>query len=45
MDHEDVKKALLAYIAEPQKDISKLLEYARERKVLNKVQNRIGAWL
>lgn len=45
MDHEDVKKALLAYLSEPQKDISKLLEYARERKVLSKVQNRIGAWL
>lgn len=45
MEHDDVKKALLAYIAEPQKDISRLLEYARERKVLNKVQNRIGAWL
>lgn len=45
MEHDDVKKALLAYIAEPQKDISRLLQYARERKVLNKVQNRIGAWL
>lgn len=45
MDREDVKKALLAYIAEPQKDISRLLIYAKERKVLNKVQNRIGAWL
>lgn len=45
MDREDVKKALLAYIAEPQKDISRLLSYAKERKVLNKVQNRIGAWL
>lgn len=44
-DREDLKKALLAYIAEPRKDISKLLSYARERKVLSKVQSRIGVWL
>ena len=45
MDREDLKKALRAYLAEPTKDISKLLSYAKERKVLNKVQNRIGVWL
>lgn len=45
MDREDLKKALRAYIAEPSKDISKLLSYAKERKVLSKVQNRIGVWL
>lgn len=45
MDREDLKKALFSYIGEPKKDISKLLAYAKERKVLNKVQNRIGAWL
>lgn len=45
MDREDLKKALLSYIGEPKKDISKLLTYAKERKVLSKVQNRIGAWL
>lgn len=45
MDREDLKKALRAYIAEPSKDISKLLSYAKERKVLGKVQNRIGVWL
>ena len=45
LEREDLKKALLAYIAEPSKDISKLLRYAKERKVLNKVQNRIGVWL
>ena len=45
MDREDLKKALLAYIGEPKKDISRLLSYAKERKVLGKVQNRIGAWL
>ena len=45
LDREDMKKALRAYLAEPVKDISKLLSYAKERKVLNKVQNRIGVWL
>lgn len=45
MDRESLKKALLAYIKEPKKDISKLLTYAKERKVVSKVQNRIGAWL
>lgn len=45
MDREELKTALLAYIREPKKNISNLLIYARERKVINKVQNRIGAWL
>ena len=45
MDREDLKKALRGYLAEPVKDISKLLSYAKERKVLSKVQNRIGVWL
>lgn len=45
MDREELKTALLAYIREPKKNISNLLIYARERKVSQKVQNRIGAWL
>jgi predicted transcriptional regulator of viral defense system len=45
MDREDIKCALRAYLGEPKKDISKLLDYASKRKVLNKVQNRIGVWL
>lgn len=45
MDREDVKRALRAYLAEPKKDISRLLLYAKERKVVSKVQNRIGVWL
>lgn len=45
MDREDLKKALLSYIQDDKKDISNLLSYAAERKVLQKVQNRIGAWL
>ncbi len=45
MDHETMKKALRAYIAEPKKNVSRLLMYAKERKVVGKVQNRIGVWL
>lgn len=45
MEHEDVKSALLAYIRDPKKNVSNLLIYAKERKVVQKVQNRIGAWL
>lgn len=39
------KRALLAYIADGSKDIAELLKIARERKVLQKVQNTIGVWL
>ena len=42
---EDLKKALLAFINEPKKDIAKLMEYARARKVVAKIQSRIGVWL
>ncbi len=45
MEREDVKRALRAFLADPQKDIARLLYYAEKRKVLGKVQNRIGAWL
>ncbi len=45
MEHEDLKQALHAFIADKNKDISKLLFYAKERKVLAKVRNQIGVWL
>ena len=45
LEREDLKKALLAFINEPKKDIAKLMEYARARKVVAKVQSRIGVWL
>lgn len=45
VDWEDMKKALMGYIGEPKKDIEKLMEYARARKVVAKVQSRIGVWL
>ena len=35
----------MAYINDSEKDISALMEYARERKVVKKVQSMIGVWL
>ncbi len=45
LDRDIFKRALLAYIADGSKDIAELLTIARERKVLQKVQNTIGVWL
>lgn len=45
MNREDFKKGVLAYIMDEDKDIEKLMEYAKERKVLKKVQTMIGVWL
>ena len=45
LDRDVYKRALLAYIADGSKDIAELLRIARERKVLQKVQNVIGVWL
>ncbi|MBE5889486.1 MAG: hypothetical protein E7282_00790 [Lachnospiraceae bacterium] len=45
MDHAVYKEALRKYISDPEKNISNLMEYARERKVVKKVQNVIGVWL
>ncbi len=45
MDREDFKKGVLAYIMDENKDVAKLMEYAKERKVLKKVQTMIGVWL
>lgn len=45
LEREVMQQALRRYIDEPQKDIQKLMEYARARKVTQKVQNRIGVWL
>ena len=33
------------YIKDEEKDIAALMEYARERKVLKRVQSLIGVWL
>jgi predicted transcriptional regulator of viral defense system len=45
LEREVLQKSLRCYIEEPDKDVQKLLEYARFRKVTQKVQNRIGVWL
>ena len=45
LDHEVLKAALKGYLADPKKDVHKLLEYARIRKVSAKVQSMLGVWL
>lgn len=45
MEREIFKEGLLSYIQDPGKDVAKLMQYARERKVLKKVQTMIGVWL
>jgi len=45
MDIEIFNKAILNYIKDPKKNISKLMEYAKVRKVEKKVYNKIGTWL
>ncbi len=45
MEREIFKEAIQSYIRDEDKDISILMEYARERKVVKKVQNLIGVWL
>ncbi len=45
MDRETFKTAIQSYIKDEEKDISLLMEYARERKVVKKVQSLIGVWL
>lgn len=45
MEHEDLRQALHNFINDKEKDIAKLLYYAKERKVLSKVRNQIGVWL
>ena len=45
MERDDFRTAVLTYINDDHKDVAKLMAYARERKVLKKVQDRIGVWL
>lgn len=45
MDRESYNKAIQGYIADPKKNISRLLEYAQKRRILKKVKDRIGVWL
>lgn len=45
MDREVVNKAIHAYIKDPGKNISLLMEYEKKLRVLNKVKIWIGVWL
>lgn len=45
LSHEDLKAALRGYLEDPKKDVSKLLVYAKDRRVLSKVQKTLGVWL
>lgn len=45
LTREDFKEAIQSYIKDEDKDIAALMEYARERKVLKRVQSLIGVWL
>jgi len=45
LERDLFKRALISYIADSEKDIAALLEIAKEREVLQKVQNMIGVWL
>ncbi len=45
VNREDFKKGVLGYIMDENKDVAFLMEYAKERKVLKKVQSMIGIWL
>lgn len=45
MDRETYNKAIQGYVADSQKSISHLLEYAEKRRILKKVKERIGVWL
>jgi predicted transcriptional regulator of viral defense system len=45
MDRDTFKNAIQSYIRDTDKDISLLLEYAKERKVVKKVRSMMGVWL
>lgn len=45
LDRNDFKAAIQSYIADTDKDISVLMDYARARRVVKKVQSFIGVWL
>ena len=45
LERSDLRRAAFSYIEDDNKDINKLLMYARKRRVLKKVQGMIGVWL
>lgn len=45
MDREIYNKAIQAYINDSKKNITNLLDYAKQRNIHKKVRERIGVWL
>lgn len=45
MEPKEFKEAVLAYIMDEDKNVADLMKFAKERKVLKKVQMMIGVWL
>lgn len=45
IDRETYNKAIQGYVADPEKNIANLLQYAEKRRILKKVKGRIGIWL
>lgn len=45
MDKEIFNKAIQSYVADPKKNISNLLQYAKELRVQKRVNDLIGVWL
>ena len=45
IDRETYNKAIKGYIADPNKNISNLLDYSKKRRILKKIKSRIGIWL
>ena len=45
MERELFKEGLLSYIKDEEKDVARLMKYAKERKVVKKVQSVIGVCL
>lgn len=45
MDSETFNKAIQAYLKDSKKNVNNLINYAKKRKVLNRVKDVIGVWL
>lgn len=45
LERDALKSMLRSFIDDEEKDIAKLMTYAKERRVVEKVRNRIGVWL
>lgn len=45
IDRETYNKAVQGYITDPNKNIANLIDYAKKRRILKKVKDRIGVWL